>query len=83
MDAVSYSQVRQKLARTMDKVCRDREAVIITRQRSESVVMMSLEEYEALEETAFLLRSPKNAKRLIAAMSELEAGRGAVRELAE
>jgi len=83
MDALPYSTVRQNLARTMDKVCQDHDAIIITRQKSESVVIMSLEEYEALEETAFLLRAPRNARRLLAAVAELEAGDGTERELAE
>jgi len=83
MDALSYSSARQKLAKTMDRVCRDHSPVIITRQKSESVVIMSLEDYEALEETAHLLRSPKNAKRLLESVAQLESGKGKKRSLAE
>ncbi len=83
MDAVSYTHARQNLAGTMAKVCRDREPVIITRRRDEAVVMLSLADYEALEETAHLLRSPANAERLLAAIRELEAGAGRERELSD
>ncbi len=47
-----------------------------TKKRDKSVVMISLEDYEALEETAYLLRSPKNAERLLAARKAIEAGQG-------
>ncbi|MGO9567083.1 MAG: type II toxin-antitoxin system Phd/YefM family antitoxin [Desulfomonilaceae bacterium] len=83
MNAVTYSQARENLATTMDKVCDDHSPIIITRKNQRSVVMMSLEDYEALEETAYLLRSPKNARRLLESIAELEAGGGMVRELAE
>ena len=58
----------------MDKVCLDRDPVIITRKRNQAVVMISLEDYESLEETAYLLRSPANAKRLIASIEAAEHG---------
>ena len=60
----------------MDKVCDDHAAVIITRQGDSSVVMMSLDDYQALEETAYLLRSPTNARRLVGAVERLAAGQG-------
>lgn len=81
MDAISYTAARQNLAKTMDRVCDDHEAVIITRKSEQSVVMISLEDYKALEETAYLLRCPKNAKRLLEAIVELENGNGKEREL--
>lgn len=80
MTAITYTAAREKLASTMDQVCRDRAPVIITRNRDQSVVMLSLEEYEALEETAHLLRSPANAKRLLASITALESGKGKVRK---
>lgn len=83
MDAVPYTTVRAKLAATMDRVCEDHSAIIITRKASASVVMISLEDYESLEETAYLLRSPANAWRLLASVSELEAGHGQERDLVE
>jgi antitoxin YefM len=83
MDAVTYSAARANLARTMDRVCNDHEPLIITRNGEQSVVMLSLEDYKALEETAYLLRSPANVRRLLSAMNQLAAGQGQVRELAE
>jgi antitoxin YefM len=67
----------------MDRVCNDHEPLIITRNGQQSVVMLSLEDFTALEETAYLLRSPTNAKRLLAAMEQLNTGHGTQRELAE
>ena len=64
MDAITYSSARANLARTMDRVCDDHEALIITRNGEQAVVMLSLEDFQALEETAYLLRNPSNAKRL-------------------
>jgi antitoxin YefM len=83
MDAISYSAARASLAATMDRVCNDHEPLIITRNGQQSVVMLSLEDFTALEETAYLLRSPANAKRLLAAVEQLSAGQGTARELAE
>ena len=83
MATITYSEVRSNLAETMEKVCDDHTPIIITRKNSRSVVMISLEDYEALEETAFLLRSPKNARRLLESVAELESGRGTRRALVE
>jgi antitoxin YefM len=83
MDAITYSAARANLASTMDRVCDNHEALIITRNSQQSVVMLSLEDYKALEETAYLLRSPANARRLLSAMLQLEAGEGTARDLAE
>lgn len=74
MKAITYTAARENLAATMDQVCEDRNPVIITRKRDQAVVMISLEDYEALEETAYLLRSPANAKRLIASIEAIEKG---------
>lgn len=81
MDAITYTRARSQLAKTMDKVCDDHAPVIITRKNQRSVVMISLEDYQALEETAYLLRSPKNARRLLESVAELESGGGMEREL--
>ncbi len=83
MKAITYTAARQNLAKTMEKVCRDRAPVIITRKSSNSVVIMSLEDFEALEETAYLLRSPKNMRRLIESIAQLENGKGDEKELIE
>ena len=81
MNTLTYSEARSKLANTMDRVCDDHAPIIITRKNSQSVVMMSLDDYQALEETAYLLRSPKNAKRLIESISELKSGGGTLRKM--
>ena len=83
MDTISYSDARARLAKTMDKVCDDHTPIAITRKSARSVVMMSLEDYQALEETAYLLRSPKNARRLLESIAELESGTGMEKELIE
>lgn len=81
MDAMTYTAVRANLAKTMDRVCDDHEALIITRNGEQSVVMLSLEDYKALEETAYLLRTPSNAKRLLSAIAHLDAGQGIERDI--
>ena len=81
MSTISYSSARENLARTMDRVCDDREPVVITRQKQRSVVMLSLEDYESLSETAYLLKSRANARRLFAATKQLETGKGKSRKV--
>lgn len=83
MDAISYTAARTNLAKTMEQVCEDHAPVIITRNKAQSVVMISLEDYEALQETAYLLRVPTNAQRLLESIAELEQGRGQEKELLE
>lgn len=83
MDTITYSTARANLAKTMDRVCEDHEPLIITRNGEQAVVMVSLEDFKALEETAYLLRSPANAQRLLAAVSQLAAGQGQERTLTE
>lgn len=81
MDAMTYTTVRANLASAMDRVCNDHEPLIITCNGAQSVVMLSLEDYKALEETAHLLRTPANAKRLLSAVAQLNAGKGIERKL--
>lgn len=76
MTAITYTAARENLAATMDRVCADHDPVIITRNRDQAVVMVSLEDYESLQETAYLLRSPANAKRLIESIESLNADKG-------
>ena len=83
MDAISYTAARANLSKTMEKVCNDHTPIIITRKREAAVAMLSLDDYQALEETAYLLRAPANARRLLESIAELEAGKGAERELIE
>jgi len=82
MDAITYSAARANLSKTMDRVCDDHEPLIITRKGERSVVMLSLEDFKALEEAAYLLRSPENAKRLFCALTQLDTGKSVERELA-
>jgi antitoxin YefM len=83
MKAITYTAARQNLAKTMEEVCKDHAPVIVTRKKNDSVVIMSLEDYAALEETAYLLRSPNNIRRLIESVVQLEDGKGTERELIE
>lgn len=83
MDTITYTFAKGNLAKTMKKVCDDHSPVVITRKSSKPVVMISLEDFQALEETAYLLRSPKNANRLLESIAELQAGRGSEKELVE
>ena len=83
MDAITYTAARANLARTMDRVCADHDPIIITRNSEQAVVMLSLEDYSALTETVYLLRSPANAQRLLESITELGQGGGTARDLAE
>lgn len=81
MKTLSYTDSRARYAEVLDSVVNDREEVVITRAGHEPVVIVSLEDYEALKETAYLTRSPKNARRLLDAMERLEAGQGEPHDL--
>lgn len=83
MDAISYTAARANLANTMDRVCDNHEPIIITRNSQQAVVMISLDDYNALEETAYLLRNPVNARRLLESIAQLESGGGTERALLE
>ena len=76
MNAISYTAARENLAATMNKVCEDHAPIIITRNRDQAVVMMSLADFESLEETAYVLKNPANAKRVMSAIAQLDAGKG-------
>ena len=80
MNTKPYSYVRQNLASVLDEVCESRAPITITRQGGKEVVMMSREEYEALEETLHLIRSPTNLARLKASIAEANAGKAKVRK---
>lgn len=73
MDSINYSAARRNLAKVMNQVCNDHAPVVIKCRGKDSVVMMSLEEYQAMEETAYLLRSRANALNLLESIAELEA----------
>ncbi|HCE43134.1 MAG TPA: type II toxin-antitoxin system prevent-host-death family antitoxin [Lentisphaeria bacterium] len=73
MNTMTYTAARANLSRTMDSVCRDHEPVLI-RKKKESVVMISLDDFEGWAETVYLLRSPKNARRLLSSIDSLNKG---------
>ncbi|MDJ0576528.1 MAG: type II toxin-antitoxin system prevent-host-death family antitoxin [Xenococcaceae cyanobacterium MO_234.B1] len=83
MDAITYTQARKNFTSVMNQVCDDHTPIIITRQSERPVVMISLEDYNAIEETMYLLRSPKNAQRLYKALEELKEGKYQRRDLIE
>lgn len=83
MDAITYTQARKNFTETMNRVCEDHTPLIITRQNQDPVVMLSLEDYNAIEETLYLMRSPKNAQRLLSALRRAEKGEFLVKELME
>ena len=83
MKTMSYTESRARYAEVLDGVVNDREEVVITRAGHEPVVIVSLEDYESLKETAYLMRSPANARRLLDAMERLELGRGQVHDVVE
>jgi antitoxin YefM len=83
MDAITYTQARKNFTSVMNQVCEDHSPIIITRQSERPVVMMSLEDYNAIEETMYLLKSPQNAQRLYKAIQELKEGKYQKRELIE
>lgn len=83
MRTMSYSESRARYAEVLDAVVDDREEIVITRAGHEPAVIVALSEYESLRETAYLLRNPANARRLLASIEELESGGGSVHELSE
>lgn len=83
MQAVTYSEARANFAAMLDKVNNDHAPLLITRQQGKPAVLMSLEDFSAWEETAYLLRSPANARRLKAAVDRLNQGQGVVKNLSD
>lgn len=81
MKTISYTESRARYAEVLDSVVNDREEVVVTRAGHEPVVIVSLADFESLRETAYLMRSPANARRLLDAMERLESGRGATHDL--
>ena len=81
MNAVTYSDLRKNLKSYMDKVYNNHEPLIITRKKSKNVVMVSIDEYNSIMETSYLMASPKNAQRIRESIKELEKGGGKARKL--
>jgi len=83
MKTLSYTESRARYAEVLDSVINDREEIVITRAGHEPVVIVSLADFESLRETAYLMRSPANARRLLDAMERLESGAGETRDLVD
>lgn len=81
MNVLTYSEARAGLKAAMDDVCNHHEPTVITRQRGQHVVMISLEDFNSMEETIYLLSNPTNAKRLMDSIAQVKAGKTQVREL--
>jgi len=83
MESINYTTFRKNMAKTIDRVNDDHYPILITRQNGSTAVLLSLDDFKSYEETAYLMKSPKNAERLNAAIAELETGKGIERELIE
>ena len=83
MDTLSYSAFRTQLAKILDKVNLDHKPMLITRQNGKPAVVMSLEDFKSYEETAYLMASPENAKRLNRSIQEVESGKATIHEMIE
>lgn len=83
MDVVTYSDARANLKDVMDRVVEDKTEIVVTRQKAEAVVMVSLSEWNSISETLHLLSSPKNAERLRKAIRDMDAGKGVEHDLVE
>ena len=83
MNAITYTQARKNLTSIMNKVCEDHTPIIITHNSENPVVIMSLEDYNSIEETLYLLRSPKNAQRLYKALEQFKQGKYQQHDLIE
>ncbi|MCT1564149.1 type II toxin-antitoxin system Phd/YefM family antitoxin [Corynebacterium glucuronolyticum] len=81
MKTMSYSESRARYAEVLQSVVDNREEIVITRSGHESAVILSLDDYNSLRETAYLMRSPRNAQLLFEAVTELESGNGTARDL--
>lgn len=81
MDVITYTDARASLKDVMDRVIYDRVEVVVTRKKREAVVMISLEEYNSIQETLHLQKSPENARRLQSAIAQLNAGNGTERDI--
>ncbi|NOE20829.1 type II toxin-antitoxin system prevent-host-death family antitoxin [Ruegeria atlantica] len=83
MDVLTYTDARKELKSVMDRVTRDAEEIVVTRKNRESVVMVSLDTWNSIQETMHLLSTPNNASRLRASIAQLDAGTGEERDLIE
>ena len=82
LDAVNYSEARKNLAALMESVCDASDVIVITRRKARPVVMMSLDEYNSIQETGYLLRNPANAEKLLASIADMQKGNVVLHPLA-
>lgn len=75
MDTISYSKLRSRLKSVLDRLATEHEPLIVTRNKASKAILISYEDYKSLEETAYLLRSPKNAERLLRSLADANKGR--------
>ena len=83
MQVVSLTEARNNLKSVFDSVYIDHEEVVIHRKGRENVVMISMDEYNSMKETNYLLNSPKNKENLLASLEELRDGKGFEKDLIE
>ena len=83
MQVISFTELRKNMKTIMDQCCENHELTIVTRQKESPVVMMSLEEYNAWQETFYLMKSPKNHAQLMASIENIRKGRVQKRGLIE
>jgi antitoxin YefM len=83
MKYISYTKLRSNLAHIMDEVCDNHDPLVITRQDSRPVVLLSLEDFESIEETLYLMRNPVNAKRILDSLNSIELGNVKERDIIE
>lgn len=83
MDAMNCTTVRKTLAKTLEQVCDDHDPVIITRKTGRPAVLVCLDDYQAMEETAYLLRTPANCQHLLESLKQADAGEAQERTLIE
>lgn len=81
MEVITYTDARSSLKDVMDRVIHDRVEVVVTRKNREAVVMISLDEFNAIQETLHLQKSSENARRLQASIAQLNAGQGSERDI--
>ena len=81
MNVLSYTEARASFKQTMDNVCLHHDPTIVTRQRGDPIVMMSLADYNSMEETLYLLSNSENAKRLMESVEQVKAGGAQIQEL--
>ena len=83
MNAINYSDLRRNLKARMDQVYQDHEPLIVTRKDNENLVMISLDDYNSLTETQYLLSSEKNAEHLMKSLQSARSGKSFEKELIE